>query len=150
MLYTSCLLARRYQTALLVVVVCPATSERLTSLSLGVLRDASLELWSEMANQSLDWPSESLAKSYDVYQYLCLFIYVMMWIENRLTTDSVTLDLLGELLHHVNLAGAGLTLLESVHDLLGPLATLTAWSALTARLVVVELAQTSDGADDIS
>jgi len=75
-------------------------------------------------------------------------LIVKIWEE--LTANSVTLDLLGEFLHHVDFAGTGLTLFESVHDLLGPLATLTAWSALTARLVVVELAQTSDGADDIS
>lgn len=80
MLYTSRLLARRYQTALLVVVVCPATSERLTTLGLGVLCDTGLELWSEVADQSLDRPSESLAKSCDVYQYLCLFTYVMIWV----------------------------------------------------------------------
>ena len=61
----------------------------------------------------------------------------------------MTLDLLGELLHHVNLASASLTLLKSVHDLLGPLAALTARSALTARLVVVEFAQTGDRADDV-
>lgn len=62
----------------------------------------------------------------------------------------MALDLLGELLHHVDLTSASLALLESVHDLLGPLAALAARCALTAGLVVVELAQTSDGAYDVS
>lgn len=58
-------------------------------------------------------------------------------------------DLLGELLHHVDLAGAGGAGLEAVHDLLGPLGTLTARGALAAGLVVVELAQAGDGADHV-
>jgi len=66
-----CLLSRRHQTALLVVVVCPASSERLAALGLGVLSDASLEFWSEVADQALDWPGERLAESCVVYQYLC-------------------------------------------------------------------------------
>ena len=89
--------------------------------------DTGLKLGAEVADQTLDGPGESLSQS----------------------TDGVALDLLGELLHHVNLASAGLALLETVHDLLGPLGTLTARSALAARLVVVKLGETSNGADDI-
>ena len=108
-------------------VVVPATSERLATLCLGVILDASLELGTEVTDQTLDRPGKGLTQS----------------------ADSVALDLLGELLHHVDFTSAGLALLEAVHDLLGPLGTLTARSALTARLVVVELGETGDGANNI-
>lgn len=105
----------------------PATGKCLTTLGLGVVCNAGLELGAEVTDQTLDGPGESLTKS----------------------ANGVALDLLGELLHHVNLTSAGLTLLEAVHDLLGPLGTLTAGSALSARLVVVELGETGDGANDV-
>lgn len=60
----------------------------------------------------------------------------IMWL---LTANCVALDLLGQLLQHVNLPLATLTLLKSLHDLLSPLAALTARRALTARLVSVEV-----------
>ena len=65
------------------------------------------------------------------------------------TADSVTLNLLGELLEHVNLPLASLALLESAHDLLRPLAALSAGCALAATLVAVEVAETADGSDNI-
>jgi hypothetical protein len=68
-----------------------------------------------------------------------------MW----LTANSVTLNLLGQLLEHVNLTLTALTLLETLHDLLSPLASLTARCALAATLVAVEVAETADGTDDI-
>jgi len=105
----------------------PATSERLATALLCVLLNPSLKLGPEVSDQTLDGPGESLAKS----------------------TNGVALDLLGELLHHVDLALAGSALLEAVHDLLGPLGTLATRGALAARLVVVELAETGDGADDV-
>jgi hypothetical protein len=80
-----------------------------------------------VSDQTLNGPGESLTES----------------------ADSVALDLLGELLHHVNLTLASSSLLEAVHDLLGPLGTLATRGALTARLVVVELAETGDGADNV-
>jgi hypothetical protein len=61
----------------------------------------------------------------------------------------VALNLLGELLKHVNLTLTGLTLLESLHHLLRPLATLSAGCALAATLVAVEVAETADGSDNI-
>lgn len=80
-----------------------------------------------MSDQTLDGPGEGLAES----------------------ADGVALDLLGELLHHVDLTLAGGAFLEAVHDLLSPLGALATGSALAAGLVVVELAETGDGADDV-
>ena len=119
--------ARRDEHALLAGIVLPATSERLATALLCVLLDSGLKLGPEVSDQTLDGPGESLAKS----------------------ADSVALDLLGELLHHVDLALAGSAHLEAVHDLLGPLGTLATRGALAAGLVVVELAETGDGADDV-
>lgn len=125
--FSNSLLARGDEHALLASIVLPATCKRLTTSPLCVRLDSCLKLGPEVSDQTLDRPGESLAKS----------------------ADGVTFNLLGELLHHVNLALAGGALLESLHDLFGPLGTLATRSALAAGLVVVELAETGDGADDV-
>lgn len=125
--YFSSLHARGNEHALLASVVLPATGQRLATAALCVLSNSRLKLGPEVPDQTLDGPGESLAKS----------------------ADGVALDLLGELLHHVDLALASGTGLEAVHDLLSPLGTLATGSALAARLVVVEFAETGDGADDV-
>jgi hypothetical protein len=107
--------------------VLPATSKRLATALLCVLLNSGLKLGPEVSDQTLNGPGESLTQS----------------------ADGVALDLLGELLHHVNLALTGSAHLEAVHDLLGPLGTLATRGALAAGLVVVELAQTRDSADDV-
>jgi hypothetical protein len=89
--------------------------------------DSCLKLGPEVSDQTLDGPSESLTES----------------------ANGVSLNLLGELLHHVNLTLASSSLLEAVHDLLGPLGALATRGALPARLVVVELAETGDGTDNV-
>lgn len=61
----------------------------------------------------------------------------------------MSLDLLGEFLHHVDFPVAGLALFESLHHLLRPLASLTAGGALPAALVLVEASQSTDGPDDV-
>ena len=124
---TTNLLARRDKETILVCIVVPAASKSLAALRLGVLSDTGLELRTEVTDQTLDGPGEGLTQS----------------------ANGVTLDLLGELLHHVDLTSAGLTLLETLHDLVGPLGTLTARCALSARLVVVELGKTGDGTNNI-
>ncbi len=53
----------------------------------------------------------------------------------------MTLDLLRQFLQHVNLSCLRLSLLESLHDLFRPLATLSARGTLAAALVSVEGAQ---------
>jgi hypothetical protein len=106
----------------------PATSECLATGLLCVRLDPRLELGPEVSDQTLDGPGKGLAES----------------------ANGVALDLLGELLHHVNLTRAGSSLLETLHDLLGPLGTLATRGALAAGLVMVELAQTGDSADNIS
>ena len=69
----------------------------------------------------------------------------------RLTqsADSVTLNLLGQLLEHVDLTLAGLAFVKAVHNLVGPLRALTAGCALSAGLVVVELGKAGDGTDNV-
>lgn len=106
----------------------PTTSVRSVSTNLlRVLPDAGLQLGAEVTDQTLDGPGKGLTQS----------------------ADGVTLDLLGQLLEHVDLTLAGLTLLHTLHHLHGPLAALTAGSALTARLVLVEGGQTRDGANNV-
>lgn len=105
----------------------PSTRQRLTTSLLRELLHPRLELGSEVTDKTLDRPGKSLTQS----------------------ADSVTFDLLGELLEHVNLPLTALTLLESAHDLLSPLAALSARSALAATFVAVEVAETADGSDDI-
>ena len=61
----------------------------------------------------------------------------------------MALNLLGELLQHVDLARAAHALLETLHDLVGPLGALTARSALAAGLVAVEVTETRDGAHNV-
>jgi len=105
----------------------PSTSQSLTTILSRELLDASLKLRSEMSDETLDGPGKSLSQS----------------------ADSVALNLLGELLEHVNLTLTGLTILESLHHLLRPLATLSAGCALAATLVAVEVTETADGSDNI-
>jgi hypothetical protein len=107
--------------------VLPAASECLATGFLCVRLDSCLKLGPEVSDQTLDGPSESLTES----------------------ANGVSLNLLGELLHHVNLTLASSSLLEAVHDLLGPLGALATRGALPARLVVVELAETGDGTDNV-
>jgi hypothetical protein len=83
-------------------------------MSSSVVEHPLLQLWPEVSNQTLQGPCERLSES----------------------TDSVALDLLGQLLQHVDLADAALALLESVHDLVGPSGALTARCALTVPLSV--------------
>ena len=53
----------------------------------------------------------------------------------------MALDLLRELLQHINLSLSSLALLKSLHDLLCPLATLSAWRTLSTGFVSVEVTQ---------
>lgn len=57
----------------------------------------------------------------------------------------MSLHLLGEFLKHINLPLLALASLEPRHDLLRPLAALTAGGALTATLVAVEVAEAGNG-----
>ena len=55
-----------------------------------------------------------------------------------LTADGVSLDLLRQLLEHVNLAIPRLALFEPLHDLFGPFTPLAARRALAAAFVAEE------------
>ena len=61
----------------------------------------------------------------------------------------MTLDLLGQLLQHINLPLPPLALLEPLHDLLGPFAALAARGALPAAFVLVERREARDGSHDV-
>lgn len=80
-----------------------------------------------MSNKTLDGPGEGLSQS----------------------ADGVALDLLGELLEHVDFTLLGVAGFETLHHLKRPLASLAARRALAAALVLVEGGETADGADDI-
>jgi hypothetical protein len=125
---SSSLLARADEQALLLCIVCPSTSKCGSTVLLSESLYPGLELWPEMPDETLQRPCERLAER----------------------ADGVSLNLLGQLLEHVDLALPRLALGESVHNLVCPLAALSARCALTAGLVVVELCETCDGADNIS
>ena len=61
----------------------------------------------------------------------------------------MTLDLLRQLPEHVNLGVVGLSDLEAFEGVSEPAGPLAAGSALSAALVLVELAQPQDSLDDI-
>jgi len=105
----------------------PATGVGGGTELLPVFADTLLQLGSEVADQTLDGPGESLTQG----------------------TDGVALDLLGQLLEHVDLTLAGVAGLHALHHLHGPLATLAAGGALTTRLVLVEGRQAGDGANNV-
>jgi hypothetical protein len=125
--FSSVLHAGGNQLALSTALGVPATSEGSVAQLLLVLLDAGLQLGAEVTDQTLDGPGEGLTQS----------------------ANSVTLNLLGELLEHVDLTLAGVANLHALHHLLGPLATLTAGGALTARLVAVERGETGDSAHNV-
>mmetsp|Transcript_36577 Transcript_36577/g.67586 ORF Transcript_36577/g.67586 Transcript_36577/m.67586 type:complete len:217 (+) Transcript_36577:231-881(+) len=81
-----------------------------------------------MADETLDRPGSSVSKS----------------------TDSVAFDLTSKFVKHVNLFDLGLTSLHALHHLVEPGGTLSAWSALTTALVLVEVRKTSDGFDHVN
>ena len=121
------LLAWCNKLALVLGIMLPSTSQSWATVLRRELLHPCLELWSEMSDETLNWPCESLAQS----------------------ANGVSLNLLGQLLEHVDLTLTGLSLLETLHDLLGPLGALATWCALSARLVAVEVGKAGDGADDV-
>jgi len=90
--------------------------------------DTVLDLTTEGSDQTLHWPGGGVTKS----------------------TDGVTFNLVGELLKHINLSEIGVSEFHALKHVDHPASALTAWSALTAGLVLVELGQTENGVNDIS
>lgn len=122
------LLARGNELAFILGVRVPSTRQALPpTLMQSMFAYSLLQLRSEVADETLDRPGESLAKS----------------------ADGVALDLLRELLEHVDLALARIALFQTLHDLVGPLAALSAGGALAAGLVLVKGRQAGDGTDDV-
>eukprot|EP00227_Mantoniella_beaufortii_P011202 CAMPEP_0197590548 /NCGR_PEP_ID=MMETSP1326-20131121/11475_1 /TAXON_ID=1155430 /ORGANISM="Genus nov. species nov., Strain RCC2288" /LENGTH=441 /DNA_ID=CAMNT_0043155651 /DNA_START=195 /DNA_END=1517 /DNA_ORIENTATION=- len=90
----------------------------------GALRvDAALELGAEVADEALHGPGRGVAQR----------------------ADGVALDLLGELLQHVDLLQPRVALLHALHDGVQPPRALTAGRALAAGLVLVEVGEARDG-----
>lgn len=65
------------------------------------------------------------------------------------SADSVTFNLEGKLLQHVDLSKVSITLLDTVEQVDHPACTLTARSALSTAFVLVELGKAEDGVDDV-
>eukprot|EP00850_Spirogloea_muscicola_P024277 SM000555S17871 [mRNA] locus=s555:433:3088:- [translate_table: standard] len=84
--------------------------------------DALLQLWPEVADETLDGPCSCIPKR----------------------TNGVTLYLFGDLLQHVNLLEARVTGLHALQDLPHPGRALTAGRALAAALVLVKVGQARD------
>ena len=105
----------------------PSTRQRLTSLLLRLAPNSRLQLGPEVTNQALQRPSKRLAQC----------------------TNRMALDLLRQLLQHIDLSFPAEALLEAMHDLVGPLGALATRGALATGLMVVELGKAGNGAHDI-
>ena len=88
-----------------------------------VLLDAILHLGSEVSDEPLHRPRRRISQR----------------------ADGVSLDLSCELIQHLNLGQLGLALGHARHHVVQPRRALTARGALTARLVLVEVRETSNG-----
>merc|ERR1719167_1434726 len=74
------------------------------------------QLWPEVPDKTLDWPSSAVSQS----------------------ADSVALNLFAQFPNHINLLWLCVALSEPPHHCVHPANALSAWSALTARLVLIE------------
>jgi hypothetical protein len=92
-----------------------------------VLVDTILDLVAVVSDETLDWPGSGIAQG----------------------ADGVTLDLLGELPQHVDLGVVSLANFHALERVGQPAGSLAARSALSAALVLVELAQPQDRLDDV-
>ena len=81
--------------------------------------DAILHLATELPDETLYGPGSGVAQS----------------------ANGVSLDLIGQLLEHVDLGEVGVALLHALEHVDHPAGTFTAWSALAAALVLVELSK---------
>ena len=86
-----------------------------------------LHVSSEMPNESLHRPRGGVTQS----------------------TDSVTFNLIGQLLEHIDLSEVGISKFHALKHIDHPASTLAARGALTAGLVLVELGETQDSVDDV-
>jgi len=83
---------------------------------------------SEVTYKSLNWPSSCITKS----------------------ANSVALNLVGELLKHVDLSEIGISKLHSLKHVYHPAGTLSAWGALSTTLMLVELGKSQNSVNNIS
>lgn len=66
------------------------------------------------------------------------------------TADSMTLNLFGKFLQHINLPLPRLSSFESLHDLLRPFAAFSTRCALAATLMSVKSSESGNSSNDIS
>src|SRR3984885_14696792 len=90
-------------------------------------RDPLLHHWAEVADQTLDRPGRGVAEG----------------------ADRMALDLTCDLIKRVDLGDLCPALNHACHDTPHPPGTLTAWRALAAAFVHVELRQSRDRLDDV-
>jgi len=90
--------------------------------------DSILHLTTEVTDKTLHGPGSGISKR----------------------ANSVTLDLEGEFLKHIDLSEVSVTFLNTSEHVDHPPSTLAAWCALTAALVLVELSQTKDSVNYVS
>src|SRR3954471_24205453 len=91
------------------------------------LGDAALELWAEMPDQALDRPGGGVAQR----------------------ADRMALDLLGDVEQLIDRLDLGVAGPQFLHDPPHPAGALTARGALAAALMLVEIADAADRADDV-
>merc|ERR1719474_497910 len=74
------------------------------------------QLWPEVPDKTLDWPGSAVSQS----------------------ADGVALNLFAQFPNHINLLWLRVALSEPPHHCIHPVNTLSAWGALTTRLLLVE------------
>ena len=106
--------------------------DELFGIDFGVLSlvtvDSVLHLTAEVTDETLHWPGSGITKC----------------------ANSVTLDLEGEFLKHIDLSEVGVTLLNTSKHVNHPPSPLAAWCALTTALVLIELSQTKNSVNYVS
>ena len=93
----------------------------------GILIDALLDHVTEMANEALDRPGRRIAQC----------------------ADRMALDLIGDIQQHIDLALLGAPIRHAGQDPPHPARAFAAGRALAAALMLVEISQPANGADDV-
>ena len=110
---------------------CLLVGDELAFVELRVLSlvavDAIFNFVAEVPDKSLDGPCGSVTKG----------------------ADGVSINLERELFEHIDLSKVSVSELHALEEIDHPASSLTAWSALSATLVLVELGEAENGVDDI-
>ena len=107
-----------------------------------ILGNASFNLGTEMAHETLDRPSGSVSQSADSTAF-------NLFAEKESDTSKSRTKDIRQLEKHVDFSLVATSLDHTVHHVHHPCRTLTTRRALTTRLVLVELRETGNGSNDI-